>query len=220
MPPDTTPGDASGRPGEARAQASAPRPRFTNVLRLPATGSTNALAADAVRGGTAEGLVVVADTQLAGRGRRSRRWVSPPEGALLCSVLFRPPDGLEQAQLLSAVVALAALRACFAVAPGPLSIKWPNDLIAPVGKVAGVLAELVELEPPAVVVGIGLNLYWPPGWPPSDQGIAELVAKAATLEQVSGRRVTRNELLDAFLAELEVAYETLLGADGRRQNTR
>ena len=54
------------------------------------TGSTNADAAEAARNGTAEGLIVVAEQQVAGRGRRDRQWVSPPRAGLTLSVLLRP----------------------------------------------------------------------------------------------------------------------------------
>src|SRR4051812_11545711 len=60
-------------------------------IRLVAqTASTNADAATAAREGAADGLVVVAEQQTAGRGRLDRTWQSPPRAGLLLSVLLRP----------------------------------------------------------------------------------------------------------------------------------
>ncbi|MEV6597347.1 biotin--[acetyl-CoA-carboxylase] ligase [Actinoplanes sp. NPDC051346] len=134
------------------------------------TGSTNADVARAAREGAGEGLVVVAERQVAGRGRRSREWVSPPRAGLTLSVLLRPgvadaergwqvvPQRLWGWLPLLAGVALA--EAVQRVAEVDASLKWPNDLLvtAPegeVGKAAGILAEVAG---DAVVLGVGLNV--------------------------------------------------------------
>ena len=119
------------------------------VARLGATTSTNAVVAGEARKGVGEGLVVTADYQSAGRGRFDRRWEAPPGSGLLFSVLLRPglaasgALALERGHLVVAAVSLAVARAADAVAGVRLSLKWPNDLLAPDGrKVAGVLAEV------------------------------------------------------------------------------
>lgn len=120
------------------------------------TGSTNAdLLAEAAAGG-AEGMVLVAESQTAGRGRMGRRWTSPPGAALTFSVLLRP-DGVPGAllgwvPLLAGVAAAAAVRAVAAVEP---SLKWPNDVLAGGAKLGGILAERTG---GAIVVGIGINV--------------------------------------------------------------
>jgi len=201
---------------EAIKQASSPRRRFGDVERLVETTSTNELLVARALDGAPDGSVIVADRQSEGRGRRSRKWVSPPEGALLCSVLFRPALLLEEIHLLSSIVALGALAAARATTGAGVMLKWPNDLVAGNKKVAGVLAELVSTAPPAVVVGIGCNLYWPAGWPPPSAGGAHRLGlkDAATLEDVTGRVVTRDEFLEAFLDELELLYDRLLAPGG------
>jgi BirA family biotin operon repressor/biotin-[acetyl-CoA-carboxylase] ligase len=187
------------------------------IVRLGETSSTNQVLVDRARAGSTDGLVVVADRQSAGRGRHQRRWVSPPGGSLLCSVLFRPEQlPVDQLYNLTSIVALAARRACIAFGGTDVTLKWPNDLITPAGKLAGVLAELVISTPPSVVVGIGCNLFWPPGWPPADDpsGIAELIAEATTLEASCGTKVARDEFLESFLDEVDSLYSSLLGPDG------
>ena len=187
------------------------------VVFLEETASTNQVLVDAVRAGASDGLVVVADRQSAGRGRYQRSWVSPPVGSLLCSILLRPELPVDQLYNVTSVVALAARRACLSFGAADVSLKWPNDVVTPAGKLAGVLAELViTTPPPSVVVGIGCNLYWPPGWPPADDttGIAELIRDATTLEQSCGRQIPRDEFLDSFLDAVDSLYSTLLGPDG------
>jgi BirA family biotin operon repressor/biotin-[acetyl-CoA-carboxylase] ligase len=103
--------------------------RFGGIRWLEETGSTNTEAVAAARAGAADGLVVVADHQTAGRGRLDRRWEAPPGSALLCSILLRPVDlPASRRHLVTAAVGLAAREACAAVgAPFP-DLKWPNDL--------------------------------------------------------------------------------------------
>jgi BirA family biotin operon repressor/biotin-[acetyl-CoA-carboxylase] ligase len=127
------------------------------------TGSTNADAADAARRGEPEGLIVVAEQQTAGRGRRDRQWSSPARAGLTLSVLLRPgevvngwPAVPRQAYgwlpLLAGVALLEAVRQRAEV---DAALKWPNDLLVGDAKVAGILAEVVG---DAVVLGIGLNV--------------------------------------------------------------
>ena len=66
--------------------------RFSDVVQLAETASTNSLLLERPRAGAAAGLVVVADYQTAGRGRFDRRWESPPGKSLLFSVLLRPSE--------------------------------------------------------------------------------------------------------------------------------
>lgn len=146
------------------------------------TGSTNADVAQAARDGAVEGLVLVAEQQVAGRGRRDRQWVSPPRAGLTLSVLLRP--GLADADRdwspapqrawgwLPLLAGVALLEAVQRVAEVDAALKWPNDLLVTEasedpgkerepgrvrepGKAAGILAEVAG---DAVVVGIGLNV--------------------------------------------------------------
>src|SRR5579875_2439912 len=200
----------------ARAQASAvalTRGRFGPVVRLRRVASTHDLVVEAARRGTPEGLVVLAEEQLAGRGRGSRRFIAPPGGSLLCSVLLRPTLEASALWQCASALSLAALAACRRVGARDVHLKWPNDLVTPAGKLAGVLAELVDGAVPAVVVGMGCNCSWPEGWPRNEED-ARLVAQASTLSAAVGRDVGPEELFAAFLPELEAAYGQLLAPGG------
>ena len=104
--------------------------------------------------GAPEGFWLRADVQSAGRGRLRRAWVSPA-GNLHASTIVRPVRGDPPAQTLALVAAVALHEALSGEADG-LTIKWPNDILAPGGaKLGGILLERAD---DAVVVGIGANL--------------------------------------------------------------
>jgi len=194
------------------------------VRRLAETTSTNAVALQAALAGEPEGLVVVADYQTAGRGRLDRSWVAPPRTALLMSVLLRPAAGgaggdpagrvgghvgaggdlagQVGGHLAVSALGCAAAAACERVAGFEPGLKWPNDLVAPGGKLGGILAETTA-NLAALVVGLGLNIRRPSDRPP------ELQATAVDLEVLAGRPVDRDVLLDAILAEFAERYRGL-----------
>jgi BirA family biotin operon repressor/biotin-[acetyl-CoA-carboxylase] ligase len=172
------------------------------VWRVAETGSTNSDLVAAAREGAASKSVLVADFQTAGRGRLGRRWDAPAGSSLLVSVLVRPPtETLERLHGASQAVALAARAACRDVAGFEPDLKWPNDLLVGDRKLAGILAEAVT--PPggrivdAVVVGMGLNVAWPPE--PTDLAISAA--------WVAGRPVDRDDMLRCFLEHLTVRFE-------------
>ncbi len=228
-------GSGGGEPADVeRVRAALAATRFADVRWLATTGSTNADAMELARDGEREGVVVVADHQSAGRGRRDRTWVAPPGGSLLVSVLLRPPPALAAAVTMAAGVALA--EAVERDAGVPAGLKWPNDLVVATAggerKVAGILAEAdwpagsaisAGYRPPGphdravVVVGVGLNVDWP-------AVPADLAGQATALNLV-GSRADRADLLVAFLRRLDAHYgvlvrdgATALAAEWRRRS--
>ena len=125
------------------------------IRHIASTSSTNDDMAALAREGVPEGAWLRADTQIGGRGRQGRHWVSPP-GNLYASTLVRrqPGDPLAPSLALVAAVALDQLLQGW-LAPDRLMIKWPNDLLADGAKISGILLEAID---DAVVVGIGVNL--------------------------------------------------------------
>ena len=120
-------GDEGVTSGAERVTAALVGSRFTDVRWVATTGSTNADAMALARDGAPEGVVVVADHQSAGRGRRDRSWVAPPGGSLLVSVLLRPPSAVAGAVTMAAGLAMA--EAVDEVAGVSAGLKWPNDLV-------------------------------------------------------------------------------------------
>jgi BirA family biotin operon repressor/biotin-[acetyl-CoA-carboxylase] ligase len=177
---------------DARAIATLAATRFGDVTWRAEVGSTNDEVAARARAGTPEGVVVVADRQAAGRGRRGRTWDAPPASSLLVSVLLRPP-----APYLAVMAAgLAAVEACRSTAGVHPSLKWPNDLMVDGrGKLAGILAETAG-DHGGVVVGLGLNVDW--GDAPLPPGATSLAEAAG-----GGDGLDRVVLLVAYLVALE-----------------
>ena len=150
--------------------------RFSDVRVVDSIDSTNrALIAWAIAGhddaGTtiADGAVLIARSQTAGRGRLGRTWVAPPDSALLMTVLVDATAvPIERWPLLSFAMGMAVVE-CTRAAGVEASLKWPNDVViddptAPFEyrKLAGILAEShVSERQRFVVVGVGINLRRP-----------------------------------------------------------
>ena len=161
--------------------------------------STNAVAADRARSGAAEGLVVVAEHQTAGRGRLDRTWGSPARSGVVFSLVLRPRVPLADwpwIPLLTGHTVATALRALGYDA----GVKWPNDVLIGDRKVAGILVERIETpDGPAAVVGVGLN---------AGLTVAELpVPTATSLAIESGSDPDRTAVLVALLRALREAYD-------------
>ncbi|NUS56649.1 MAG: biotin--[acetyl-CoA-carboxylase] ligase, partial [Streptomycetaceae bacterium] len=113
---------------------------WRDVVVLPETGSSNADVA--ARSGEAEGLVVVAESQTAGRGRLDRTWTAPPRSGLFLSMLLKPVDvPVQRWGWLPLLTGVAAARAVSRAGGIDVRLKWPNDLLVGERKLAGILAE-------------------------------------------------------------------------------
>ena len=180
---------------------------WREVRAVGETGSSNADLLAAAGAGLAEGTVLVAEAQTAGRGRLGRRWASPPGAGLTFSVLLRPV-GVPAAllgwlPLLAGVAAAASVRAVAAV---DASLKWPNDVLAREQKLGGILAERTGT---AVVIGIGINVWQARADLPPD-------AAATSLALVAGPGVTGPAADDGAPGLRERLLAGLLDELGRR----
>ncbi|MGS2614255.1 biotin--[acetyl-CoA-carboxylase] ligase [Micromonospora sp. LZ34] len=188
------------------------------------TGSTNADAAEAARAGEPEGLVVVAERQTAGRGRRGREWQSPPRAGIATSVLLRPGEAVAERRWppapatgygwLPLLAGVALVEAVTRLAELDAGLKWPNDLLVGDAKCAGILAEAVPAarpgDPPAIVLGIGLNVTLR-----ADELPANPTGLPATSLQLAGASATdRDPLLRALLRAVADWYDRWRTAGG------
>jgi BirA family biotin operon repressor/biotin-[acetyl-CoA-carboxylase] ligase len=190
---------------------------FRRIDVVDATGSTNADVTVAARAGTDEGYVLVAESQLAGRGRLGRSWQAPPRAGLTMSVLLRPIGvGARRLGWLPLLTGVALSQACAQLAPAvECALKWPNDLLvrpadgSPWGKCAGILAEVVAAD--AIVVGVGINVSQvdgelPPAMDPNAYPPTSLLA--------AGAEVDREQLAVAVLDRLSDWYARWCAAAG------
>ena len=143
----------------------------------PRVTGTNALLRERAAAGEPEGLVLLAGSQEAGRGRSGRSFFSPPDTGLYLSLLLRPGLVAEQAPMLTVLAAVAAARAAEELCGQEIRIKWVNDLLCGGRKVCGILTEAaLSLETGGLdyaVLGLGFNLSSPEnGWPEELRDIA------------------------------------------------
>jgi BirA family biotin operon repressor/biotin-[acetyl-CoA-carboxylase] ligase len=158
-------------------------------------GSTNAALAASAAENAPEGSVLVAEHQVAGRGRLDRVWTSPPRAGLTVSLLLRPDVPAARRGWLPLLTGVALAEAVGEVTGVRSSLKWPNDLLAVDGrKLAGILAESAGT---AVVLGVGLNVT---------TTAAELPDTGTSLSRVLGATVDRGPVLLAFLRAVERRY--------------
>lgn len=128
---------------------------------LPECDSTNTQLIARAADGAASGLVLGAERQTAGRGRRGRRWHASPDCSLTFSLLWRLPSGTPLHGL-SLAVGVAIARGLATLGCNAIRLKWPNDIWLNNAKLGGVLVETAAQG--ALVIGIGLNLRRDPAW--------------------------------------------------------
>jgi BirA family transcriptional regulator, biotin operon repressor / biotin---[acetyl-CoA-carboxylase] ligase len=168
-----------------------------NIRCLLQTDSTNARAMNAAGEGHASGLVLLAEQQTAGRGRRGRQWVSPFGANIYMSVVWQFAGGAAALSGLSLAVGVACARALRSAGLAEVGLKWPNDLLVSGRKLGGILLEMIG-DPAGdcqVVIGIGLNI-----------GMTEAEAGAIDQPWVAARELgvtrSRSELVALLLNAL------------------
>lgn len=130
------------------------------VLVYDTLGSTNAEAMRLIDSGHRLPLLVLAEQQTAGRGRRGRKWVSPFGENLYFSLALRIDGGMRQLEGLSLLVGLAVIKTLRDSGVSAAGLKWPNDILVNGQKLAGILLELTgdPADVCHVVVGVGINV--------------------------------------------------------------
>src|SRR5688572_8245425 len=115
----------------------------------------NALAGE----GAPAGTLILADAQLAGRGRSGRRWESNSGDGIWMTLIERLND-VSAIDVLSLRIGLRAARALDRFAGVRVGLKWPNDMYLPAGKLGGILVESRWRgpRPEWTAIGIGINV--------------------------------------------------------------
>src|SRR5579863_2719855 len=201
------------------------------LLYLPVVGSTNTVAMELAHEGSDEGVVVLADSQTAGKGRQGRQWVDVFGCNVLSSTLLRPRF---QPHLLVMIASLAVVDAIADSCGISATIKWPNDVLIGNQKVAGILIETSHDQSSQLVaiLGIGVNVNGLPqqvqaqlqtnldgeqslvtvlaGRDASEeQGMLPRTRRATTLEVHCGHKVSRELFIASLLQHIEADYLAL-----------
>jgi BirA family biotin operon repressor/biotin-[acetyl-CoA-carboxylase] ligase len=171
--------------------------------------STNRVLARLADRGAAEGTVVLAEAQTAGRGRHGSAWLSPEAANLYASVLFRPRIAPRELPLFAPIASLALAETVWREGV-PARIKWPNDVVVRGRKLGGVLvqAPIIEDRVAYVVLGIGVNLNVEPA--ELAAGLGEAAEAAISLREALGHEVDRNEFTARLLNRLEKWHHTFV----------
>lgn len=180
-------------------------------------GSTMDLARQEADQGAPEGTLILAEEQMAGRGRFGRQWLSPAGKNLYLTLILRPaPERLRSLSVVAPLAISLAVEETTGLSP---RIKWPNDVLLAGRKLAGVLMEssLAGAEVRYALVGIGLNVNL------EVEAYPDIADIATSLRQELGREVSREEVLAALLNRFEELYtsplETVFAAWRQRLET-
>ena len=177
-----------------------------SVLCYKEVTSTQDVADKLARGNSPEGTIVIARSQVKGRGRKGRPWVSENDGIYI-SIILRPalkPVHVVQVPMVVGVALSRAIAATTSLNPG---IKWPNDILIRGKKVAGILTEMnSELDKVKYIIpGIGINVNNRASDLPE-----EVRPIATTLRDECGREVVVVHLVRSFLQEFDRWYDIFL----------
>jgi len=183
------------------------------VIYYPRLTSTMDMARREAQQGAAEGTIVVADEQTAGKGRLQRDWLSP-KGSIALSIILYP--SLLHLPFLIMIASLAVVHSIETVTGLKSQVKWPNDVLINSRKVCGILIES-EMRGDRVdyaVIGIGLNVNL------RISDYPEILSIATSLYDELGEEVSRLSLIQRLLAEIERLYLSLPAAESVYQEWR
>ena len=172
------------------------------------TDSTNTRIRLLAEEGAGDGTLAVADMQTAGRGRRGRTWISPSGMNIYMSLLLKPEIEVNQAPMVTLVMALAIAKGITQTTGLEAKIKWPNDIVVNGRKVCGILTEM-NLEADyirSVIVGIGINV----NEASLEDFEEDIRTTASSLRIECGEIVNRAELIANSMLAFEEYYECFL----------
>ena len=176
------------------------------IVVLEETVSTNDSVLQRATFDTAEGLVVFAERQTAGRGQRGNPWESAAHKGLWFSILLRPKIDIADSGRLTSWATEAIAQTIAKELALTVTIKLPNDICIAGKKIAGVLVEMRAQQnaPHAAICGIGINMNHR-----REDFSEELCARAASLAMVLDQQVDRQKFAIALLRNLDRAYREI-----------
>lgn len=174
-----------------------------NIHFFKEVDSTNDVARELADEGTAEGTIVIAESQRSGKGSRGKKWISP-SGGVWMTIILRPDIEPTKAPQLTLVTGVAVAETLNQECNLDVGIKWPNDILIGDKKVCGILTEVKADRGKVdyVLVGIGIDLnvdltIFPP----------ELRGATTSLKAELDREIKGAELVQKFLQNFEVYYD-------------
>jgi len=186
-------------------KALKPRTQFIGqrLIYFPSLPTTMEVAKEYAQQKCPEGTVIMAEEQIAGRGRRGRDWLSPKGGIYLSLILYPPVNLLPSLMMLASLAAVKAIEKACPLKP---QIKWPNDIFLHGKKVGGILIEsaIRGEEVDYAIIGIGININLDPSFFP------QISTSATSLVKELGRELSPLPIIKSLLEEIEGLYLGLL----------
>ena len=176
------------------------------ILYFDSIDSTNTKAQELAEKGYPSGTLVVADKQVAGKGRRGRNWESPSGCGIFMTLMLKPDINPNNASMLTLVSALAVAKALADITGKDAKIKWPNDIVIDGRKVCGILTEMSAQFDYInnIVIGIGINVN-------NSSFTEEISATASSLRLLSGgKKYRRAEIIEKIMEYFEKYYSIFL----------
>jgi len=175
--------------------------------------STNDFAYRLAMQGEDEGALVIAEQQERGRGRKARVWDSQFGKGLWFSVILRPDLPSTKSGLIPFLAGVSVAKAVQNVIGLQMDLKWPNDIIINKKKCCGILSEVNfdNGKIDFIILGIGINVNHKHGdWKKQVNDVA------TSLRIEKQERISRSELLNEVLCQLELHYKDVKqnGFDG------
>ena len=176
--------------------------------------STNTTAIEMIGQGAENKTLVVANTQLKGKGRLGRTFYSPKDTGVYMSMILRSNMSIDKSILITSAAAVATSRAIKETTGIDSKIKWVNDIYIGDKKVSGILTEAVtDFESGSIshiIVGIGVNC--------STENFnvfdGQLSNKAGAITAVSDADyVNRNQLIASIANNLIELYHQIQQGD-------
>ncbi len=176
------------------------------LVYFDSTDSTNTKAKELAEEGYPNGTLVVADYQMAGKGRRGRTWESPSGTGIFMTLMLKPDINPNNASMLTLVAALAVAKAISDITGEQALIKWPNDIVINGKKICGILTEMSAQFDYInhIVIGIGINVH--------NKDFPEEIKETASslMIESGGQHFRRAEIIEKIMEYFEEYYEIYL----------
>ncbi len=199
-----------------------------HIIRLKEIDSTNSYLKDKSELLQRNGLVVIAEMQVSGRGRTGRKFTSVIGNNVTFSVVLHPNLPLEEIQIFALLAGVAVARVLENYVKN-IRLKWPNDVLVNEKKICGILLETINIPDhsfPVLIMGIGLNTKGCPNdYPEELQNIVTTIeSEMSPISDISSKTETapalNNEsIFQQLLLELDSCLEKFSLVSANTQNS-
>ena len=166
-----------------------------NILYLNETSSTNDEVWDHIKKNNH--IVVVAENQKKGRGRRNTKWLSLSQKSLTFSLGIQLNKS--NSNLMPLISSIAIYNAIYEICKINIGIKWPNDILCNEKKIAGILIEskLNEMKM-TFNIGIGINVNWN-----ENDIVSSNIPNITSISLEIKKNIMREIILSNFMLQIE-----------------